>query len=277
MMLSAALLSGLALSGCGSAQLRSLETSAAKAFLSDQEEEQLGAQVKQKLEREPGFRYVQDPIVVDYVRQVAGRVLEQARRDRPGVKWEVHVVDAPDKVNAFATPGGDIYVYSGLITAVDAEAELAGVLAHEAGHVTGRHVARQLVDAFGLQAITGLLLGQNPGLLAQITSTVAGQGVLLAHSREQEREADDLGVRYAAEAGYDPRGLVAFLDSLAQGEPARPGVLEWLSSHPTSSGRVDRLMAIIEEDDLAGGEIGRERIAPIQRRIAGGDTGRRPM
>jgi beta-barrel assembly-enhancing protease len=127
---------------------------------------------------------------VNDVRGVADRVITFGKRDRPEVQWQVNVIDDSKTVNAFATPGGYLYVYSGLIMAADNEAELAGVMAHETGHVVARHSARQMVDQYGLEAVSGMVLGKNPGLVGSIVGGVGQKGFMLANSRSDETEAD---------------------------------------------------------------------------------------
>ena len=185
-----ALGSTVALAGCGVHTTEGM----AKALVSDEEEAQLGAQVKQELEKQ-GTKYIQDPEIVNYVKGVAQKIFVSADKDRPGVKWQVYVIDDPKQVNAFATPGGYLYVYSGLLMAADNEAQLAGVWGHESGHVVARHSARQMVDAMGLETVIGVALGQNPNQLAELAATLAAKGALLSYSRQDETEADEYGAR----------------------------------------------------------------------------------
>jgi Zn-dependent protease with chaperone function len=231
-----------------------IETEAAKLLVSDQEENQIGLQVKHELEQEEHVRYLTDPEVSTYVQGIAARILAFARKDRPQVKWQVSVIDDPKTVNAFATPGGFLYVYSGLLLDADDEAEVAGVLAHESGHVVARHAARQMVDAFGLQAVTSLALGQNPSLAAQVAASLASKGALLAHSRGEEQEADEYGARYASAAGYDPHGLVDFFRKLQAQEGKTPALLQWLSDHPATPDRIAAVNRYIAENHLGGSE-----------------------
>src|ERR1700687_5397749 len=128
--------------GCSARQRVDFETAAAKALVSDEQEQQLGLQVKDELEQKQHVKYVTDPVINSYVQSVIDRILPLAKKDRPNQKWELHVIDDLKTVNAFATPGGYIYVYSGLLVEAGNEAELAGVLAHESGHVVARHIAR---------------------------------------------------------------------------------------------------------------------------------------
>ena len=149
--------------------------------------------MKKELETKEKIKYVEDPAVVEYVRSVSTPILQAANRDRADVKWKVNVIDDPKTVNAFATPGGYLYVYTGLLLAADNEAELAGVLGHEAAHVTGRHSAQALMLQYGQQAVIGAALGKNTGTAAQIAAGLAGAGAGLAFSRGNETEADELG------------------------------------------------------------------------------------
>jgi beta-barrel assembly-enhancing protease len=127
---------------CSYRQRTAVETAAAKILVSDAQEAAIGAQLQRQLQTEQNMRYVNDPEVTSYVEGVAARVIDQASRDRKGVRWHVYVIDDPKQVNAFATPGGYMYVFSGLVLAADNEAELAGVLAHEAGHVASAGTQR---------------------------------------------------------------------------------------------------------------------------------------
>jgi predicted Zn-dependent protease len=254
--------------GCAKQRIAA-EKAIAQTFISDEQEEQLGRQVKQELEQKEKIQYVQDPVVVDYVNKVATPILQAANNDRRGVKWKIHVINDPKTVNAFATPGGYLYVYTGLILAADNEAELAGVLAHEAGHVVGRHSARAMVNAYGIQAVADAALGKNPGTAAQIATQLAGGGAMLAHGRSEETEADEYGARYSTIARYDPHGLITFFQKLQAKEGNTPGVLKWLSTHPTSADRIQHLEQYIAQHGLSGTELGADRLAPIKQKLGG--------
>ena len=120
------------------------------------------------------------------------------------------MLDDPKEINAFAVLGGYLYVYSGLLLIAEDEAEIAGVLAHEIGHIVGRHSANQLAARFGMELLAALALGEDLQLLGQIASQLGSA----RFSRDDEREADTFGVRYAIAAGYDPRGLLRFFEKL---------------------------------------------------------------
>jgi beta-barrel assembly-enhancing protease len=260
----AALLLGstLAATGCVGAQ-----KAAAQALISDDQERQLGLQVKRDLETKQNVKYVQDPAVVDYVRGITQKITPQAAKDRKGVNWQVNVIDDPKTVNAFATPGGFLYVYSGLILAAENEAELAGVMGHEVAHVTQRHSARQMVTATGLNAVVGAAAGKNPGAVTQIAAGLLGTGSMLHFSRSMETEADIAGVRYMAGANYNPDGLATFFNKLAAGEGKVPGFLKYASTHPPSAERVRDVREYVREHHLRGSEVGADRLAAVKARL----------
>ncbi|WP_224249001.1 M48 family metallopeptidase [Hyalangium gracile] len=254
--------------GCAKQRITA-EKAVADVLITDEQEEQLGLQVKQELEQKEKIQYVQDPAILEYVNRLATPILQQANRDRKGVKWKVNVINDPKTVNAFATPGGYLYVYTGLLLAASTEAEVVGVLAHEAGHVVGRHSARAMVNAYGIQAITQLALGKDPGTAAQIAAQLVGGGAMLAHGRSEETEADEYGARYTAGSNYDPRGLITFFQKLQQMQGNTPGVLKWLSTHPTNADRIAHLEKYIAQNGLSGTEVGADRLAPIKQKLGG--------
>ncbi len=256
------LTSAVALGGCGVHTTEGM----AKALVSDEQEEQLGQQVKQELDKQ-GTKYVQDPEIVTYVRGVAEKIFVHASKDRPGVKWRVYVIDDPKQVNAFATPGGYLYVFTGLLMAADNEAQLAGVWGHESGHVVARHSARQMVDAMGLETVLGIALGQNPNQLAELAATLAAKGALLSYSRQDETEADEYGARYSAAAGYDPHGIIQFFEKLKAMEGEVPSIAKFLSDHPLTSDRIAHLQQYIAAKHLSGNVLGAERLQPVKQKL----------
>lgn len=263
----AALASVLAVApGCAGSRVKA-ETAAAKLLISPQQENALGLQVKKELETKQNVKYETDTEIVTYVRNVSAKINRLAARDRSDVKWTVNVIDDPKTVNAFATPGGYLYVYTGLILAADNEAELAGVMAHEAGHVVGRHSARAMVNAYGLQAVTAMALGKNAGQISQTAAALAGNGVMLAHGRSEETEADEYGARYAAGASWDPRALVTFFQKLEKTEGKQPSIMKYLSTHPTSADRVSHLTQYIAQNNLRGSDLGADRLAAIKAKL----------
>lgn len=251
---------------CTHRQQAAIETVAAAALVSPEEEAQIGQQIHSELAKK-GIAYEDDPVVTDYVRSVAGRIIAEASRTRPNVTWHVQVIDDPKTVNAFATPGGYVYVYTGLLLAVQDEGELAGVLAHEIAHVVERHAARSLVTKFGLEQLAALALGKNPPLLEKVVASILGKGALLAHTRSEETEADEVGATLMWEAGYDPRSLLEFFELLLKTQGQLPGVLVWLSDHPLTTTRIANLREYIDDRHLAGGVERTGRLPEVKRRL----------
>ena len=247
--------------GCTAASRSTFERQVAQVLVSDEQESQLGLRVRQELSRQ-GITWVNEPEVKGYVQQLALPILRAANTHRAGVPWTVSVINDAQTVNAFATPGGYLYVYTGLLLACDNEAELAGVLGHEAAHVTARHSARQLVNTYGLSAIAKLALGENPGLLQELTASIVARGMLLANSRADESEADEWGMGYAYEAGFDPHGIAWFFEKLHKSQGDAPEFLTWLSTHPAPKSRVAAIQGFIDARGL--GE-GRKDSAEFQR------------
>ena len=199
-------------SACTLTQRRDTEKVIAQSLISDDQEFQLGLQVHEQLKKD-NTKFLENPTVELYVESLARKMIAEANKERK-LDWKWFVIDDPATVNAFATPGGRIYVYTGLLLAAENEAEVIGVLGHEIGHVVGRHSARQLVASNGLQVVVDMALGKNGGEVAKLAAGLAGKGAQLAYGRDMELEADQYGARYASGAGYDPRGLATFFEKL---------------------------------------------------------------
>lgn len=259
-----AVFTALAAGGCRSAPVRGAQAELARALVPVSDEKQLGAKMVPEIEAKT--RPVTDATVVDYIRGVGGRVAA-ASPNPDDWTFTFKVLDDPKTVNAFAIPGGTVYVYSGLIKTAQNEAQLAGVLAHEVAHVTSRHIAQRLVAQFGLETVASMALGQNPSLLAQVASAIAVQGTLLKNSRDDESEADAKSVVAAARAGYDPRGLPEFLQILLKEEGSTSSLLTFLSDHPATQDRIKALNAEIASRNLKGDSQDVQGLRAIQQRL----------
>ena len=220
-----------------------------------------------------------------YVRDVGQRVARASAR--PGMRWTFTVLDSPT-INAFATPGGYVYVTRGLVGLAGSEAQLAGVLGHEIGHVVAGHSAlrRERTARASLGLLAGVIglgaLGVDPGTAGTLLQTAAG-GYLASHSRKEELEADTLGVRFLAEAGYDPRAQAAFLDRLRAwhalqariaGGAYDPNRVDFFSSHPATGERTRRASELARGAGAAGTDRGRARFLAAIDGIAWGDSAR---
>ncbi len=185
------------------------------------------------------------PDVVDYVTGIGQRIVQKL--DRPSFTYQFTVVRDP-RINAFAVPGGYVYVHTGLLVAAHSDDEVAGVLAHELAHVHARHVARQREKTQLLSYAT--LLGTLLTIIqpaAGALASAASQAVTLQYIREFEQEADYLGARYMRAAGYDPRGMLDFFKLLAdQQRSATAAVPPYLLTHPLTDERLTNLEAALK-------------------------------
>jgi beta-barrel assembly-enhancing protease len=204
-------------------------------LISIQEEWQLGQQLSQDVARQ--VRLSNDSTLNQYVSSMGQRIVAQTPAPFNQLPWQFHVVEDP-AINAFAIPGGHIYVNTGLIANSDNAAELAGVIAHEISHVTARHSTEQITRQYGLSVLAGMVLGQDPGQLAQIAAQIVAGGALARFSRAAEEEADELGIRAMSQAGYNPIGMATMFEELLEHRQGQPGRVEqFFSTHPLTEDR----------------------------------------
>jgi len=220
-------------------------------------------------EREIGFgiaatvigRYglVQDRELIHYVNLVGQAVAQQSIRGSE-VQFHFGVLDTDD-VNAFAAPGGFILITRGALGLMESEADLAGVLAHEMGHVDQKHVLDEIRRSSVFKTAQDESDLSGP-LLDQIAE-LGGSLLFMGLSREDELEADSLGVLYAAATGYRPDGILHFLENLkAAGEREAEGVQEWMATHPSTDERIEAVRR-----QLASGAVDRETGRTVQDRF----------
>jgi predicted Zn-dependent protease len=162
--------------------------------------------------------------------------------NKGGYTFQFHIINDTN-INAFAIPGGHIFIHTGLLQAVESPDEIAGVLAHEIAHVTERHGFRSIINAAGLFLLVQFFFGDTSGVMAVLTD---GSQMLLrqSYSRGFEREADDVGWDYLIKANIDPRGMIQFFKRMKAEEEKNPqltGALQLLSTHPATQERMDRL------------------------------------
>ena len=216
-------------------------------LVSESQELQLGKDNDEAILAQFG-RY-EDETLQNYVQEI-GQLLA-ARSERPDLRWSFTVVDDP-LVNAFALPGGYIYVTRGILAHFNSEAEMASVLGHEIGHVTARHSVNQMSKARLASIALGAGALVNRDLQALGGVAEAGLGVLfLKFGRDDERQADDLGLRYVIKSGYDPRPMAEVFTTLkrvskAGGGDRPPG---WMSTHPDPENREERTNQAIRQRD----------------------------
>jgi predicted Zn-dependent protease len=244
-----ALAVGLTLSGPAHAQTR---IDPDKNRFSAAQDVELGRRAAAELRQE--LPMVQDRRAENYVERIGERLVAAipGRLQQPRFRYTFDVVDRRD-INAFALPGGPVFVYRGMLDAARNDAEVAGVIAHELGHIVLRHGTAQATKAqkFQLGALAGQILGSivggRPGAVIAQGSQIGIGTYFMKYSREYEREADLLGAQIMARAGYDPRHMANMFQTIAR--RSGNGGPEWLSDHPSPA---NRYAAINREAALLG-------------------------
>lgn len=212
-------------------------------IVSDKDEVALGDKFKAEiLADSDSFPVHNDQVIRNYVDSI-GQVIANSQNDRRTIDYTFTVIDK-DVINAFAIPGGHVFVYAGLIRSCRNEAELAGVIAHEVGHITKRHSMQRMVQMYGAQFLLDILLGDESNL-TQVMAGLTTNLALLKYGRDNEFEADSLAVEYSILAGYNPRGMETFLTLLGE-KSGDAGILQLLSTHPATGDRVERVRDLVE-------------------------------
>jgi beta-barrel assembly-enhancing protease len=219
---------------------------AAFTLVSVEQEVQLGQQAQAEISKQ--MPVLRDAQLGRYIDSVGERLAANA----PGPKYPYSFDTVNYKeLNAFALPGGPIWVHRGTIAAAKTEAQLAGVMAHEVAHIAERHAAKQISKgmlANGLLGILGAVLddGGRGEQAAKIGASVLAQSVFMKFSRDDEREADRVGAQIMERAGWDPHGLAEFMQVLQETQQRSPSSVEtFFSSHPSPAGRVRDLQAMV--------------------------------
>jgi predicted Zn-dependent protease len=203
----------------------------------------LGRQLAGQVDRQA--KLFNDPVVTEYVNRVEQNIV---RNSDAKVPFTIKIIES-DEVNAFALPGGFLYVYTGLLLAADQEAELAGVLAHETAHVAARHAAETASkeNAINLASIPLIFVGGAAGVGARQAAGIGIPVTFLKFTRSQEAEADYLGAQYMYKAGYDPSAMLSFFEKLQAKEKAKPGTMSTVfTDHPPTAARIAAIKKEIE-------------------------------
>lgn len=224
------------------------------------EEWQLGQELEADLNRR--LNIVNDATLQRYVNDMGQRMVRQT--NMAGRPWRFYVVrDA--SINAFNVPGGLVYVHTGLLAQAGSAAEFAGALAHEVAHGVARHGTRRYSQAQEANILAGILLGRNPGAVAQIGAQVAATGAFARFSRADEREADRMAVRLMAATSYDPEGLARLLERLMQQGSGTGG---FFSTHPNPAERVQNVRADARSISRSGLRMDESGFAAVRSRAA---------
>ena len=234
-------------------------------LISTSQEVSIGESLVKDIESQQ--KVTDDSVLADYVNRLGQEIAGVS--DRRDVEYHFKVLESPE-INAFACPGGFIYVYTGLLKTMDNEAQLAGVLAHEIGHVVARHSVKRLQKALGLQVLLSIALGESNELTQKAVS--AGFVVIMqGYSRKNEFEADYDGALYMTNAGYHPRGMVQLFGKFKEMEKGRKHsfVDQLLASHPPTADRIAKVEEHIRSFGLADRKLtyGEEKYQNIKSRL----------
>ncbi len=188
------------------------------------------------------------------VEEVGRRIVERSEASKsPYVgNFQFYLLDDPETINAFALPGGPIFITRALYEKLDTEAQLAGVLGHEIGHVINRHAAERIAKTqLGQSLVAAVGVGatddQGDGRQAAMAAAVANQMIQMRYGRGDESESDAYGLAYMAQAGYDPEGMLRVMEVLREANQSGGGQPEFLSTHPLPETRLDELHAWLDE------------------------------
>jgi len=195
-----------------------------------------------------------NPEAQTVVDEVGERLVAGSEASDTPYQFEFNLLADDETINAFALPGGPIFITAGLMNRLETEGQLAGVLAHEIVHVVARHSAEQIAKSKLTEGLTGAAViaaydpeNPNSSQQAAIVSALIGQVVNMKYGRDDELEADRLGVRFMAEAGYDPHSMISVMEILAEaGGGARQP--EFFSTHPNPDRRIERIQAAIAQE-----------------------------
>ncbi len=211
-------------------------------LVSESDESKLGAEFNTQLHTDPAQvkeypvfvantpeRIAFQNYVIGLAQQVYGTI---PAKDKPGYAFTYTLIDAPVE-NAFAVPGGYVYIYTGIIKTMKNESELVGVLGHEISHVTRHHYRDALAKQTGISLLYQALVGKDAGQLTQVVAQAFGTLASLSVSRDNESEADKYGTKYTAASGHNPLGIANYFERVKSPGPA------WLSTHPAPKNRVE--------------------------------------
>ncbi len=212
-------------------------------FLSRDEEVSLGEQAKGPLTQEYGGAFA-DADVQAYVREVGMKLVAQTEGDYRTLPWEFTLLDS-DVINAFALPGGKVFLSKGLASRLPNEAAMAAVLGHEVGHVTAEHADKRVSSAMitqglvvGASVAVGAASDNDTAALSSMVLGGVGTGFLLKFGRDEESQSDALGMRYMTRAGYSPHGMVSLMEVMTEATRGTDRQWEMLSTHPDPERRL---------------------------------------
>lgn len=233
-------------------------------IFTDAEEQQFGQAFVAQHEQE--IKLYTDPVVTNYINDLGQSLVRYSKRNN--IPYTFKVVDTKG-INAYAIPGGFIYVHLDLIRATKSESELAAVLGHEIGHIVGRHSMKRLTQVYGIEILKQLILDEDDSEFKKLVADVLAAGLLFRYSRDHERESDFYGVQNVYDAGINPEGAAVFFETLRAMRKSKPSTIEkFLSTHPVPNERVRNVRNQISQlPPKSGLRTDSSRFQQIKRRI----------
>jgi beta-barrel assembly-enhancing protease len=236
----------------GSSQINAVTGEKQHISITPQQEIALGLQATPEMEQQFGGES-QDARATEMVKRIGERVVANSGAGKSPYKFDFHLLDDQKTINAFALPGGQVFITEALLHKLHSEGELAGVLGHEVGHVVGRHGAERLAKQELTQGLAGAAVlatydPNNPSSRNSAAVAMAiGNLVNLKYGREDEVESDKFGVKFMAEAGYDPRSMLSVMKVLKEAADGRGRQPEFFSTHPNPDRRMERIEEAIKQ------------------------------
>lgn len=217
------------------------------------EDSRIGMQMDSEIRTHPDqYPILQNEQVTGYIQGIVNQVTQAPQiKYRGKFPYKVTVINDDKTINAFATPGGYIYVYTGLLRFIDNEATLAGVLGHEIAHSEERHGTEHMTNQLGVEVALSLALGNNPSKLAEVAGNAAALLVLLRNSRDDETEADTRSFAYLQSTPYWPGAIKGFFERMIEksGGRSQGALEEWASTHPLDQTRIDHINTLLRENN----------------------------
>ena len=205
----------------------------------------MGLQAAPEMIQQHGGEYP-DPKLQDYIDQVGYRIVRNSDAAKTNWQFDFHLLADSQTINAFALPGGQVFITAALYKKLQTEGQLAGVLGHEIGHVIARHGAQRIAKGQLTDGLIGaVVVGSGSQNTAQVAAMI-GELVNMKYGREDELESDDLGVRFMTQAGYDPNAMIGVMEILADSSEGQAPP-EFFSTHPNPENRIQKIKDAIQK------------------------------
>lgn len=235
----------------GSSEYNPVTDEEQRVSITQEQEIALGLEAAPQLTQEFGGLHP-DQEAQAHLDQICERIISDSQASETDYPFECQLLDDPETINAFALPGGPVFITSALYERLETDGQLAGIMAHEIGHVVARHSAQQIARMELAQGLSGAAViatydPDNPNTRQTAAmAALISQVVNMQYSRDDELQSDYLGVEFMSDAGYDPRSLIRVMEILAEAsEGQRPP--EFFSTHPNPDNRIARIQEAIEE------------------------------